>query len=77
MGVQAGVTKEGSSLFFTGSTSNENPGFGTTGGPLGGPPGIYDLKWDHKQAAIMVKRTAGDEWQVLIPFEAFDYLETP
>lgn len=72
MGTQASFTREGGSLIFSGSSSNAEPGFGTTGGPSSGTPSlIYNLRWNAETFALEVQRTADGAWEVLLQFENY------
>ena len=66
MGVQAGVTKEGSSLFFTGSITTEDTPFG-----VGQQGGTFDVRWN-AITATLEKTTDGETWSTIVQFVKYN-----
>ena len=69
MSTQASFSREGTSLIFTGSTSNAEPVFGQSNGDTS--TRVYDLRWNAETFALERQRVAGGEWEVLLQFENY------
>lgn len=66
MGVQAGVTKEGSSLLFTGSITTEGTPFG-----VGQQGGTFDVRWNATDKRIEKSADGGATWATVLEFDVY------
>ena len=71
MGTHASFAREGTALVFTGSTSNENPGFASSGG--GTPtPSTFEIRWNNTTASLEYRNSPDATWLSLVTFRRYN-----